>query len=278
MLKRIIVMLAALLPFGPVLAENCGEYPLTQAQVDALQDAQLDIEVPSGEIPFVQRCDVDENSIIDWKDLWKIRKHRGQLASSPDDPKDWDGDGKIRKRDLRGCASSCTFRHCFSRDWSWPLNNWAKHESPDHNQTNQLPGGMQESTAEAEPQNTVGQPGNCFEAADFDGDGSQDFMGIFEYVGTASRGNNWDLQMVILYQDAAGNEQVVAYPYTGQTSGDGQAIFQHLGMQNPGVVDLMPGSITIPNPGVVSFRNNVPETLYYFLNGELKRAFYGVDD
>ena len=47
------------------LAETCGNYPLTPAQSDALEKARLEVVVPEGEVPFVQRCDIDVNSVID---------------------------------------------------------------------------------------------------------------------------------------------------------------------------------------------------------------------
>ncbi len=45
------------------LAQTCGNYPLTPAQSDALQEARLEVVVPEGEVPFVQRCDIDGNDI-----------------------------------------------------------------------------------------------------------------------------------------------------------------------------------------------------------------------
>ena len=243
---------------GPVLAQTCGNYPLTPEQSDALQKARLDVVVPEGEVPFVQRCDIDGNEIIDRADIVEISKSRNQPASDPDDPRDWNENGQIDVLDARGCVLSCTFPRCASGD--------PRRRVPGNN------------VAKVRVQNTVGQPGKCFESADFSGDGNNDFMGIFEYVGNQPRGNNWDLQMVILYEDAAGDTQVVAYPYTGQTSRDGRSIFQHLSVQPPGTVDLQPGSITLSRPGMVSYRNNLPETLYYISDGRVRRAFYRVDD
>ena len=108
--------------------------------------------------------------------------------------------------------------------------------------------------------------------------GKQDFLGIFEYVGNETRGNNWNLQTVILYEDAAGDTQVIAFPYTGQSNRDGSQIFQHLSIQPAGPVDLMPGGVMLTRPGVVSYRNNEPRTLYYFQGGQWSRAFYNIDD
>jgi len=257
MLRKAIVMLAALLPFGPVLAETCGNYPLTQAQTDALMAAKLDVVVPEGEVPFVQRCDIDLNGIIDRSDILDISRNRNQPASDPDDPKDWDGNGVVNLLDARGCVLACTFPRCA------PSGPGA--------------GRALVKAAQVEPQTTVGQSGDCFQIEDFDGDGKQDFMGIYQYVGNQTRGNNWNLQTVILYEDA-GETQVIAFPYTGQSSRSGSEIFQHMSIQPAGVVDLMPGKVTLTQPGVVSYRYNQPKTLFYFDNGVLNRAFYKVDD
>jgi len=253
MLRKIIVMFAALLPFGPVLAETCGNYPLTPAQSDALQKARLDVVVPEGEAPFVQRCDIDENGIIDRMDIRQISKNRNRPASDPDDPMDWDRNGVVNALDARGCVLACTYRRCASQQRRAGIDVQAS-------------------------QKTVGQPGNCYQADDFDGDGKQDFVGVFDYVGNQTRGNNWDLQTVILYEDAAGDTQVIAFPYTGQSSRSGNQIFQHLSLQPAGPVDLNPGGVMLSRPGIVSYRNNEPKTLFYFQGGIWNRAFYGIDD
>ena len=237
------------------LAQTCGDYPLTPAQSAALEKARLEIVVPQGEVPFVQRCDIDENSVIDMLDIRQIVNHRNQTASDPDDPMDWNQDGIINVLDARGCVLACTNPRC----------------APSR-------GEVQVKAAQAVSQNTVGQPGACYQIGDFDGDGEDDFIGTYEYVGNATRGNNWNLQTVILHEDAAGDTQVIAFPYTGQSSRSGSEIFQHMSIQPAGVVDLMPGQVKLTQPGVVSYRYNQPKTLYYFNNGVLSRASYGVDD
>ena len=248
-------MLVTIIPFGltPIsaLAEGCGDYPLTQKQSDYLQAQNLDIAIPEGEVPLIQRCDVDGNNVVDNNDLFAIRAHRGQPAAHPDDPMDWDGNGVIHGRDVGGCASSKTKK----------------------NKKNKK-SGQNNSVGES----SVGASAQCYQVDDFDGDGAQDFMGIYKYVGNATRGNNWDLQTVIMHEDAAGDTQVIAFPYTGQSSRSGSQIFQHLSIQPAGVVDLMPGQVTLTEPGVVSYRDNEPQTLYYFENGVLSRAFYNIDD
>ncbi len=250
-------MLLTLLPVGPVLAQTCGNYPLTDEQSKALAEARLDVAVPEGQVPFVQRCDVDLDGSIDRRDILAISQHRNQPASDPDDPRDWDGDGTITALDARGCVLACTLPRCATPD-------------PRLREEPVLIAGAQSQTA-------VGQPGDCFQVGDFDGDNKQDFLGIYEYVGNETRGNNWNLQTVIVYEDA-GETQVIAFPYTGQSSRDGGQIFQHLSVQPPGPVDLMPGGVMLTQPGVVSYRNNEPKTLYYFQGGQWNRAFYRIDD
>jgi len=171
---------------------------------------------------------------------------------------DWDGNGIIHGRDVGGCASSCTSKGCAVKD------NAAEAE------------GL--AAASELEQNTVGESGACYQIDDFDGDGTQDFVGIYEYTGSETRSNNWQLQTVILTQDSGGNVQHVTYPYTGQVTNDGSNLLQHLSPQPAGVIDLLPGSVTISGPGFVSYRYGKPNVLYYFDNGELTRAFYGVDD
>ena len=41
------------------LAAQCGNYPLTPEQSAALEKERLEVVVPEGEVPFVQRCDID---------------------------------------------------------------------------------------------------------------------------------------------------------------------------------------------------------------------------
>ncbi len=262
MRKRLPVTLLPLIPFAlastVALAEGCGDYPLTAAQAEYLVNQVPDIVVPEGNVPFVQRCDVDGNNVIDNNDLFAIRERRGQPPTHPDDPMDWNGDGVIHGRDVGGCASSCGSNGCAVKDE------------------------VEKKGLEiAEGMGKTDLPGNfgaCYQVGDFDADGSQDFMGIYEYTGSETRGNNWALQLVILTEDGVGNVQHVTFPYTGQLSDGSGDLQQHLSLQLAGEVDLNPRTITIPEPGVVSYRDGEPKTIYYFINGKLKRGFYGVDD
>ena len=236
---------------APVAAQTCGDYPLTPKQADALNDVELEIVIPEGEVPFVQRCDIDGNEIIDRLDILEISRSRNQPASDPDDPRDWNENGVIDVLDARGCVLACTFPRCASTG---------------------------PRTRVQAVQNTVGEPGECFQADDFDGDGKQDVVGIYEYTGDQTRGKNWNLQTVIVYENDDGEPQVVSFPYSGQTSQGGEEIQQHLSMQPAGPVDLNPGGVMLSRPGIVSYRNNKPKTLYYFQGGRWNRAYFGIDD
>ena len=262
MRRRLLVVPGAIVAFAlapaAALAEGCGDYPLTEAQADYLQAQEPDLAIPEGSVPFILRCDVDGNDVVNNKDLAAIRAHRGQTPAQPDDPMDWDGNGIINGRDIGGCASSCTGNGCAVKD-------------------NAEEEGLLVA-ANMEQGDLPGDPAACYQVGDFDGDGSQDFIGIFEYTGDDTRGNNWNLETVLLFEDAAGNIRSISFPYSGQASGDGSEVFQHLSPQPAGPVDLMPGGVMLSQPGVVSYRNNEPKTLYYFQNGRWTQAFYGIDD
>jgi hypothetical protein len=253
-------MLMTFIPLGlaPIaaLAETCGDYPLTQAQSDYLAMQSLDIAVPEGEVPVIVRCDVDGNNVIDRNDLAIIREYRGEVPAHPDDPMDWDGNHVIHGRDVGGCASSCTSTGCSAQEQAEEEGLLAAQGQGDNA--------------------IVGDPAACFQVEDFDGDGSEDFFGLYDYTGSDTRANDWTLQLVILTEDNFGNVQHVLYPYSGRvTSGD---LDNHLSLQPAGVIDLNPGTVTIDEPGVVSYRNGVPKVLYYYDNGTLAQAFYGIVD
>jgi hypothetical protein len=54
------------------------------------------------------RCDVDEDGDVDLTDLAAIRAARNTLASSPTDPRDGNGDGRINSADYRYCSLRLT--------------------------------------------------------------------------------------------------------------------------------------------------------------------------
>ena len=59
-----------------------------------------------------QRCDADTDGDIDYLDLDRILRAIGRNASGPNDPRDFNGDGKIRLNDLLNCTKRCTRRLC----------------------------------------------------------------------------------------------------------------------------------------------------------------------
>ena len=211
------------------------------------------IAIPEGEVPLIQRCDVDGNDIVDNNDLFIIREHRGEVPAHPDDPMDWDGNHVIHGRDVGGCASSCSSNSCAAKTVE-----------------------EEEGMVAAESSGGVTVPANCFQVDDFDGDGSEDFFGLYEYTGSDTRANEWILQLVILTKDNFGDVQHMLFPYSGRVI-DGN-LANHLSLQPAGVVDLNPGTVTIDEPGVVSYRNGEPKVLFYFDNGTLAKAFYGIID
>ena len=263
MRKRLLVVFGTFIPFGlapaAALAEGCGDYPLTQKQADYLQVQNLDIKIPEGNTTFIARWDVDGNGVIDNNDLFAIRANRGKVPALPDDPMDWDGNGIIHGRDVGGCASSCTSNGCAVKD--------VVEEE-----------GLQSAAAAMGQKDLPGQPGPCYQVGDFDGDGAQDFIGIYEYTGGETRGNNWLLQLVILTEDNLGNVQHIEFQYSGQVTDGNTDLLQHLSVQPAGPVDLNPGGVMLSRPGVISYRRNEPHSIFYFSNGTLNRAFFGIDD
>jgi len=85
MRKPLLVVLGTVIPFwlapAVALAEGCGDYPLTEAQSQYLQNNVPDIVVPTGDVPFIERCDVDGNDVIDNNDLIIIRANRGRVPA-----------------------------------------------------------------------------------------------------------------------------------------------------------------------------------------------------
>ena len=244
-----ILTILALCGLTPVTAVAvCGEYPLTEAELQHIADAGLEIAVPEGDVASIQRCDIDVDGAVDRNDIRAISLNRNQPAAHPDDPMDWDQNSVINLLDARGCQRACSRPRCAV------------------------------STAPP-PQPPPSQEAECFQVVDIDGDGNTDIAGIFEHTGGETRGGDWTLEVVILSEDANGNVQHVTYPYSGQrTTDNGGEVQQHLSMQPAGMVDLAPGTLALDEPAVVSYRDGTPAVIYYFQDGKLNRAFYGVDD
>lgn len=229
----------------------CENYDLTDDQLAYLDGQSLEIAIPDGEVPIVQRCDINLDDVVDINDIRAISLARNQPAAHPDDPMDWDKNNYINLLDARGCQLACTYPRCRPGD---PVPR--------------------------DPSDDNVDVAECFQTEDIDGDGTQDFVGIYEHTGEEERVGNWNLDVVILYKDENNETKHITYPYTGQSVTDGESteLYQHLSSQPAGQIDLNPGSLTIDTPAVVSYRNGKPKVLYYWKDGKIRRALYGVDD
>lgn len=63
---------------------------------------------PSAHATGFTRCDVDRDRDIDKLDIARIIAALGSRASSPFDPRDGDGNGRIQLKDVKICAARCT--------------------------------------------------------------------------------------------------------------------------------------------------------------------------
>lgn len=71
-------LLMILIPLGiapiPAIAAGCADYPLSQAQLDYVRT--LDVAIPDGEVPIVQRCDANGDMVVDINDIRAITMNR----------------------------------------------------------------------------------------------------------------------------------------------------------------------------------------------------------
>jgi len=246
-----ILVLSGLAPIA-AFAATCGDYEaqLTQEQLDYIAATSLELAVPEGEVAVVQRCDIDGNNTVDINDIRAIAMKRNQPSAHPDDPMDWDRNNWINLLDARGCQQACTLPRCAVQTGEPPAA---------------LVGG---ETAPAE----------CSQTEDLNGDGEADLVAVSENT-VADRGEGWTLETVILSKDQNGNVQHITYPYTGQSaSATGGEVGQHVSTQPAGMVDLNPGTLMLDEPAVVAYRDGEPLVVYYFVDGVVNRAFFGIDD
>ena len=73
--------------------------------------SDLAVDVKTAE-PQRTVCDVDENGIIDYRDIKGIYYSLGDVADGPDDPRDWNRDEVITKIDAKGCIQECSDPRC----------------------------------------------------------------------------------------------------------------------------------------------------------------------
>lgn len=246
-----IVAVSALVPVTAFAAE-CGNYVLTEAQQAFLEGQPF--EIPQGEVPVIQRCDVNDDNVVDINDIRAISMHRNQPAAHPDDPMDWDRNSVINVLDARGCQQVCALPRC------------ATPSEPPPPEEPQMGG--------------VFEAAECSQTTDLDGDGvDDDFVGVFEHTGEEQRSGGWTLEVVIMTEDESGNVEAVTFPYTGQNATEtGGIVSQHLSKQPAGVVDLNPGTLMLDEPAVVAYRNGQPKVVYYIVNGVVNQSFFGIDD
>lgn len=238
-------------------AQGCGNYEdqMSDEQAQYLADENLPIEVPEGQVETIQRCDMDGDNTVDINDIRAISRLRNTPAAHPDDPADWDRNNFITIGDARGCQRACTLPRCAVPTGEPP---------PD------MDGG---ETA----------PADCTQSKDLDGDGTEDFVGLFESTSQEVDRGDWTLEVVILNEDEDENVQHITFPFTGQAAADEtEELSQHLSVQPcdnaPCEIDLHPGIVTIDKPAVVSYRDGEPHVIYYFEDGVVHRAYYGIDD
>lgn len=229
-------------------AANC-EHEISAEQQSFLDQQNLQIKKPEGELMVVQRCDTNADNVVDIEDIRNISLARNQPARHPDDPMDWDGNNLINVLDARGCVQACTLPRC----------------APALPQPEPV-GGRTEET-------------KCSISQDLDGDGAEDFVGIFENTGEELAGG-YNLKLVLVNRDEGGNLQQTTINYAGKmVEEDGKLkVKMHLSEQPAGPVDLSPGGVMLSRPGIVAYSNGVPRVLYYWVNGKLRRAAYLVDD
>jgi hypothetical protein len=65
--------------------------------------------------PAPQPCDSDADQDVDARDLDLILRAVGRPASGPDDPRDFNRNGRIQLIDAVGCATRCTRKFCAVR-------------------------------------------------------------------------------------------------------------------------------------------------------------------
>lgn len=236
---------------------GCGDFTssLSSQQGDYLASLQLEIQEPEGEFgdfAVTMKCDVNDDSAVDITDIRAISLKRNQLPTSDMDPSDWNDDGRIDVLDARGCVQACTLPRCA------------------------VPAPQQIPEPEVVTGSSEGE--ECFQAEDLDGDNRMDFAGLYEYTGEQQRSSDWNLDLVFLYTDQGGQTRHVVFPSAGRSSAEKGEVYDTLKVQPPGVVDLMPGSVTLDRPGIVSYRNGEPAVLYFWQDGRYTQRVFSVYD
>lgn len=95
---------------------------------------------------------------------------------------------------------------------------------------------------------------DCELIKDFNGDGKQDFAGLFEYMGGQHRRKNWYIDLIIVYTQ---NDKLnhVIFNRVGRVSDDDKTVSVALELQKPGIMQIIPdnkafGTHTFDKPAI----------------------------
>lgn len=122
-----------------------------------------------------------------------------------------------------------------------------------------------------------GDTQGCTVVDDFNGDGRDDFAGIFQYTGERKRLDDWSLDIVILFSEAAETRHVI-FPFSGQFNQRDQLLYHYLRQQPPGEFDLRPGRVKLEHPSILSYRRGKPAVVYFWDGGKITQRAIGIDD
>ncbi len=95
---------------------------------------------------------------------------------------------------------------------------------------------------------------DCSVVADLNGDGQDDFTGLFISPGQA-------VSLLAIYSGAEGYRHTVLEEGPWMHEG---TLWQYLRLQPPGKVNTLGGSVTLPHPGVHAILIEKSATLYYW--------------
>ena len=100
--KLALIYLSALAGTSALAAE-CEVAPLSANQIEFLNQNDLEVNKPQGEVPIIQRCDTNDDRMVDIRDIRAISAFRGSPATHRNDPMDWDKNGLSDVYVARGC-------------------------------------------------------------------------------------------------------------------------------------------------------------------------------
>ena len=123
----------------------------------------------------------------------------------------------------------------------------------------------------------AGDDQGCTVVDDFNGDGRDDFAGIFQYTGERNRLDDWSLDVIILFSSEAETRHVI-FPYSGQLNQRDKLLYQYLRQQPPGEFDLRPGRVLLQHPSILSYRRGKPAVVYFWDGTDITQRPVGIDD